>query len=958
MSQSITLPALGLMTDPGPFTAAPAGGMVEAQNVVVLRPGVMEPRPGSFWFKDSTLKAGDDDASAVYADPNTNVFVWATTPWIIRKNGTTTITGPTTFISGRIRVAQTGGRALFTSEQGVCTLPGQLASPAVVNNIAYRAGMPQPYAPAFAVSAAPTGYPAGAAWLPNGESVAYRVTLRRRLADGTIVESAPSCRCVVTNGAGAARGITMDGSTGSGVYAAWLNGDEGYDRFIIGDELCIYRSARIAGTPSDEMRLRAVLTYDSSVNGFTMFVDGAATAWFDGLDDSAWNGPALYTNSTQEGALLGNYRPEYARDIALYSGMTFYAGAKSAQRVDAVLKKVGTTFTVDDPSQAMCTFPFTCDTTAGSPVVVVASNIRFFSVGQVVTTNLQAPGTASATFPADAVVQSINVAGSTITMSANASATAFAVSGIGWDWFESSVAGTRIYCNSGVGTLPARYFALTAESIDDRWNGDAVTTIQLRCSGVTQSTEIACSWFQPSCTDASFSIRSTKPLAWDVWIDRSVGVASRQFGNDATLQWSKTNEPEHCPLPYRTVIGDAAYAIRRIVAARQSLLIFKDDGLYQIFGSDPQALSIELVDRTIVIPAAKDQTAGDEPSKWVGRFDDRIYAMTTRGPMAITDAGAELVGAPILETLRRRFQYAYGAFDESRRALMVDPQTRRVGFFLDTDGTETTTTAYILDVDTGTWTTWTYPRTIADFSMLDAFGAPIFAGGYSYGYILENRTMIDDATVTAAEASLPSSRDSWPSESCTVSSVTGTGPYTVTIAAGSEWTPRVGDLIVQSNVGHIVTGITSATVFTTATAPSVAAATWYEGFECRCVWNARDEGNVGAEKHWDTMHLPFEFSVLLSRYSTPTSALGLLKSYFKGYRNTSAAIEQYVDGTQEIGAAPYPIEPAWKPVPVPTAFARDWALKVGFSIRQAGVWFATAGISILVGTAQPGKVSR
>jgi hypothetical protein len=940
------------MTDPGPFTAAPDGGLVEAQNVVILRPGVIEPRPGATLVKDATLKSGSDEASAIYADPTSNAFVWASTPWIIRRNGGTTITGPDTFIAGKIRTCPTGGRALFTSENGVCSLPGQLASPDFGSaTIAYRAGMPQPYAPIFTAVAAPAGYPAGAAWLQNGESVAYRVTLRRRLANGTIVESAPSARCVITNSSGAARGINLDGSLGTGIFYAWAPiaiGGLGFNDLLTGDELCIYRSARIAGTPSDEMRLRAVLTYDTTYNGFTTIVNGIATAWFDGLDDAAWTGASLYTSSTQEGAALANFRPEYARDIALYNGMTFYAGARSPQRLDATLKKMGTTATVTDPSQAMCSFAFTGDTAVGTNTILNCTNARFFSVGQVITTNLQIPGTASATFAANTTVTAVNVTTLTVTLSANALATAVGAACVAWDWIQttdSTPTNSRIYCNSGVGTLPGRYFSITAESLDARWNGDNDTQIQLRCTGITQSTEILCSWFQPDCTDAAFTVKSTKPLAWNVYLDSVTGVTSAQLGSVAELQWSKVNEPEHCPVPYRTTVGDAAFAIRRIEVARNSLLVFKDDGLFQVFGTDPQGLSFEILDRTILIPTAKDQTAGDEPSKWVGRFDDRVFAMTTRGPMQIGDSGASAVGMPILESLRRRFQYAFGAFDESLRAMMVDTQSRRVGFFYDATGSDTFSVGYVLDVESATWTYWTFSRPIADFSTLQAFGTPIFAGNYYYGYLLDNRTMLDDASITLS--TLPPTCELWSGETCTINTVTGTGPYTITIAAGSEWTPVVGDLLVRSGTAHEVTSVTSSTIFESDTQPTTGAATWRESYEARVVWLARAEGNVAAEKHWFSVVFPFELNALTNR----------MKLYLSGYRNTSAATETFTDATQTIGLEPWTLGPLERRQGI-TGFTRDWAIRVGFVIRQAGCWFSTAGLSMLFAPVTPDKASR
>lgn len=978
MSQALVLPAAGLMVDPGPFTAAPDGGMCEAQNVVVLRPGVIEPRPGSQWFKDAVAKAGSYDARALYADPSGDVWVWSSAgSQIIRKNGSTTITGPTVFISGRIRTAGTGGRALTTSENGVCVLPDQLASPASGSaTIAYRAGMPQPYTAGSYLTSA------GVVWMATNSAVAYRLTLRRRLANGGIVESAPSNRIVVRNTSGGNRSPVL-GSTSTSAIQGWITAQLATNDFgdlIAGDELCIYR-APLSVTPStaepgDEMRLRAVLAYTPASDAFVDPQTG--NAWIDRAADGTWTGPALYTNSTQEGALLGNYRPEYARDIALYKGMTFFAGAQTSQRVDLRLLSCGNA-TAPQNSLMTRVFGATVGITLGSPTItgIAAADMAFLAVGQVIQDSAGTPFGAPIAFPAGTQIQSLTA--TTATMSANALVTNAVANLTAWDWVQITDASRtlRIYA-SVTGAAFADVNNTTfdqsvgSQDIETSWStgggglGARWREFQLRVSYAAdqpQTRDMVWSFFRTDCTESSFTMKSSKPYAWDRPVDSVTGIASQQSGGIAELRWSKVNEPESCPLPYRSVIGDASSAIRRIVVANQSLLIFKDDGLYQWSGDGPGlgSYQIELVDRTIVVPAPKDATAGDEPCKWVGRFDDRVYAMTTRGPMAITDTGGVMVGAPILESLRRRFVYAYGANDESLRALMIDPQSRRVGFFYDVDGTDTNgSVGYVLDVDTGTWTYWAFARPLADFGTFTSFGAPVFAGGYSYGLVAEDRTMLDDGSVTVA--TLPSSSDAWPSETVNASSVVVVPEgVEITIAAGSEWTPVVGDLLIQGTNVVPVTYVDSATVFgVNDPGASIIPGTvrWREGFECRCVWTARDERNVGAEKHWQSVEFAFELATLFSRYSTPTVSFGGMRSYFRGFRNPAAAIEQNVDDSSTIGVTPWPIEAAFKRVTVPTAVARDWALKVGFSIRQACGWFSTGGVSLLYGTAQPGKVTR
>lgn len=939
MTQSLTLPAAGLMTDPGPFTAAPDGGLLEAQNVVVMRPGVIEPRPGAYWILDALAKAGGFAAQQVYGSPNDLGYVWLTdgATWLMRRNGSTTITGPTAFTRGKIRVEPTGGRSLFTSDNGVCTLPNQLASPMFGGATAtYRAGMPQPYSPRMLTQAASAGYPVAANWLPNGSSVAYRVTLRRRLADETIVESAPSRRVVVTNTSGISHGVLLTDVAGSVFYAWYPGGIIGAQTFqdlIAGDELCVYRSPSVVGVPSDEMTLRAVLTWDP--------VNGGFVNWFDGLADSEWSGAALYTNETQEGAAYANYRPDYARDIALYNGMTFYAAATSPQRVDLTLKKIGVGS--PDPAEAMCSFNSAGNITSGTNTILAATNIRYYSVGQVITTGGD-PGTVSAAFPtANTYVTNVNTSTNVVTLSANAGATVVGQPIAMWDWIETSVPGSRIY---HIATAAVRTFS-DAQTLDNRWNGDLSTSVQLRCTSESLTEDIACAFFQPEPNAAPFSVRSSKPLAWDRLVDSVTGVASDVVGGQAALTWSKTSEPEHVPLPNRTTIGDAAFAIRRIVVARNSLLVFKDDGLFQVFGQTQDSLTFELLDRTITIPSCG--ASFDEQCKWVARYDDRVAAMTTRGPMLVGDAGGTLIGAPILESLRREFATTFGAQDDVLRAINVELDTQRIWFVWSRPNAQ----AYVVDMANNVWTYWTWSRPIGAGAIRPKPGgsnpilsSSVIAGGHTLAFPQGSRTMLDDPTLTPA--TMPSTYDNWFMQTCNVASVTGTGPYTITLTPGSEWTPDVGDWLDQSGTLFEVINVVSPTVFESSGAPALGTSTWREGFPVRVVWLARNEGNVGAEKHWSSVVFPFELYALCNRMTTT----------FAGYRNTSAPVVSSMEPTVLAPASPWPLIPAFKRVGVPTAFGRDWALKVGFAVQQAGVWFSTAGLSALFEQAAPDRVSR
>ena len=980
VTQSLTLPVAGLVTDPGPFTAAPEGSLVEAQNVVVLRPGVIEPRPGTMSAIDATLKAGGYSTQYYYTNPTAGDFTWAVTgggSWIVRWAQSSTITGPSSFAKGYIRACPTGGRGLVTTTEGVCTLPLHVASPAQGSaTVAYRSGLPQPSVPVWSLNV-------GGA-IPAGVRIRYRFTIRRILENGVLVESPPSNPIdVLTTGANTT--IYFSGpATTDGYFAyrtdSWTT--NGFGEPIQGDQLCVWRSASVtpfATSPSDELRLRAVIPYDNSNQCFCdpqRSTPGIPVPWGDRLADTQWNGPPLYTNATQEGAAAANYRPEYARDIELYNDMTFYAGAKTPQRLDLHLNALGG---ANDPQTCLKNYLFagTGTTAIGSPTITAigAADMAQLVVGQVLQNNGTLP-TAAAAFPAQTQITALTA--TTATMSANA-LTAGPVAFRVWDWVDIIAGGQtqRMYVGT-TGIAMPQSLALGVVSFRDLWaadggaqgaesqyncfpsnagigNGGArfrrvalyVTSGTLDTSTLV-TTDMTWSFVGTGTTAlAAFTVRSTKPLAWDQYVDSVTGVTSQQQGSGAELRWSKSGEPEHVPLANRRTIGDVSYPIRRIVAARNSLLVFKDDGLYQVYGNTPDDLTTELIDRTILIPRPLDETGSDEQSKWLDRFDDRVFAMTTRGPMVIGDTGGQPIGAPKSIAKRRRRDSRIGAGDSSTRAIMIDPTTRRVGFFCATAADPLQSESWLIDVDANTWTYWILPRVVggAATTGVSPYGTIGLAGGYVTMYTRADRSMLDDSSVTLA--TLPPTYDGWTAATCTINTVTGTGPYTVTIAAGSEWTPEVGDVLIRSSVMYDVLSVLSPTQFTTEAQPTTGVATWYEAYESRVVWAGNAEGNTGAEKHYSSMALPMDL----------TTRIGALKSYFAGYRNPTS-VEAYAYLSQSNGVSPYALVPQYTRVAVPSDIARDWAIKSGFSLKQAGAWFSTSGMSLLFNPISPDKVKR
>lgn len=936
----------GLQTDPGPFSGAPDGALVEANNVVYDRAGLIEPRGGWVLTPDAVMKAAS--RSIVYgietgADARIVVGTDFAGAWSV-SNGALITSGPTSFAQGKTRFARAKGRTLLTSENGVCEmpLPGTGA-------IAYRAGLPQP--------SQWWGYVSTGAgnWLGNNQSVAYRFTLFRTLADGTTMESAPTAPLIIRNTSGVAAGVTFIAPPGL-TYTPWSVG--GFDALKAGDMLRIYRAPvlnAVTGVPSDEMRLRAAV------------VVGAA--FEDKLGDGSWNGPELYSNTRREGIGQARLRPTYARDMALYQGRMMYAGLTTPQRVAVTCKSIGES---SDPQQTIVTKTITVTTTIGTTALtaISAADVKYIAAGQWITINYGAggqPGLADARFSVDTQIVSVNVGAGSAVISKNALASG-AISVTVWDWvgvtdgattyrqFAQEPSNTNILdfmwlqAHSTTGTRPGGYATL-----EYSWNNAAsrVLDIVLRATGEDEANgrpefrNVLMVFERASNSATTFAVKSSKPNAFDAVVDSVTGITSKASGGVARLGVSVLDIPDAVPEGNYLDIGDESQPIYRIAVAKSSLLVFKGDGIFQLFGSDPSTYSVQLLDATITPPAF------DKAADWITQRGEVVYMMSQRGPMRVTEAGADPIGGAVWETFREQFGPGFFIAAQIGQSMTSgsSPATPYVLWTFQTPSAvpqlPDATRIYVYNVETNAWTTWTSRRpTTALWSAPDGQRG---AQGYMTAQYFDNRvTLGTPVAISSLAESL--SGDTVPNDSPDILSVTPNGPnrYTIVIAAGSEWTPTVGDVMICNaySLFTVVESVASATTFdviTTGT-PVPGLANYEEGYPIRVILTMRTLGTVDADKRYIGASFAFALRALLLRL------YGHFQSAYapNGAQDTETPLilPGWTDVTERSIASTLQFAPEVVTCSIPQDVVMDWGLRVGFTMQQARAWFSLGAVTM------------
>lgn len=946
-----------MQTDPGPFSGAPDGALVEAQNVVYDRPGLIEPRGGWKLRADTVMKTAartivygletsEDERILVGTD-----FAGA---WSV-SNGALITSGPTSFAQGKTRFARAKGRTLLTSENGVCEmpLPGTGA-------IAYRAGLPQP--------SQWWGYlqAGGSGWLANNTSVAYRFTIFRTLSDGTTMESAPTPPLVFRNTTGAGSFITFISPPGL-AYTPWTVG--GFDVIKTGDMLRVYRAPRLlsaTGVPSDEMRLRASLPITVSL--------GVATVqqYEDSLGDNQWNGPELYTNTRREGIGQARARPHYARDMALYQGRMMYAGLTTPQRVAVTCKSIGES---SDPQQTIVTKTITVTTTIGTTALtaISAADVKYIAAGQWITINYGAggqPGLADARFSVDTQIVSVNVGAGSAVISKNALASG-AISVTVWDWVgvEDSANPGVVYrqwaqepgntmilddlwlqAPSTAGTRMGGYATLEY-SFNNAHVAKRIEDIVLHATGsdevggLPEYRNVLMVFERASASSATFRVLSTKPNAFDQVVGPVTGITSKASGGHARLGVSVLDIPDAVPEGNYLDIGDESQPIYRIAVAKSSLLIFKGDGIFQLFGDDPSNYRVQLLDATITPPAF------DKAADWITQRGEVVYMMSQRGPVRVTEAGADPIGGPIWETIRENFGPGFFILNSLAQSMTSgsSPATPYVLWTFQTPSAvpqlPDATRIYVYNVETNAWTTWTSRR--ATTALWSAPDGQRGAQGYMTAQYFDNRVTLG---TPVAISSLAVSGDTVPNDSPDILSVTPNGPnrYTIVIAAGSEWTPTVGDVMICNaySLFTVVESVASATTFDVIApdVPGTGSATYEEGYPIRVVLTMRTLGTVDADKRYIGASFAFALRALLLRL------YGHFQSAYApgGAQDTETPLilPGWTDVTERSIASTLQFAPEVVTCSIPQDVVMDWGLRVGFTMQQARAWFSLGAVTM------------
>lgn len=171
-------------------------------------------------------------------------------------------------------------------------------------------------------------------------------------------------------------------------------------------------------------------------------------------------------------------------------------------------------------------------------------------------------------------------------------------------------------------------------------------------------------------------------------------VFSENESKPNRVYYSKFLQPDAVPISNFFDVGAADNQILRIFPMRDSLFVFKEDGLYRISGDAP--FSLELFDNSFILLAPDS----------VAVSNNVLYAWTTQGIQSLTEGGSTTISRPIDNIFFNIQSNNFPHFKKATWGVGYESDNSYLVFTVNEQEDEVATIAYRYSTLTNTWTTY------------------------------------------------------------------------------------------------------------------------------------------------------------------------------------------------------------------------------------------------------------
>jgi hypothetical protein len=742
VSKTLTLTPKGLYTYFNNLASVPEGSLLKANNTVINREGILEPRRGIKYY------------SEIMASPAKQLLKYKSR--ILRHVGSTiaydNASGTFTDFAGnfnqpntitRIKSIETKGNLYFTSDIGVQKLSAKSASDFTTSSIKEAGGVVSIGAKALLIYDE-------LGFVPSNQKTAYKITWAYKDTNDLFIEGIPS------------NSVTVENFTTENNASAQL---EIFIPYEVTNTDFIFRVFRcelkdVNGELSDEYNL----VFEG--NPTSGELSAKKLFYVDRLsEDFRLGGTPLYTNPISGGGInSANFKPPFAVDVELFNNHVFYANTRLRHFKEISLQDVTdfttgvSNFIISDGTNTE-TYVFV----GSAEVSTIAVNAYGFITNQsyffLNSANNETkyfvwfdksgstvePVTAE-TYGRVGIKVDISSLSADITSASVAAKVVLAVQAVApYDFTINNVGGTITVANTYNG-----YADATADSTISAYkthftfnttqNGDGenaslfevflsddpidssavqataqslVRIINQNPNSIVTAQYISGTNDSPgkillirkTLVDTAFITTTTDTtIATAFYPNLSADPKSESSSSQSVnaIYFSKQDEPESVPLLNVILVGSSDAPILRIKALRESLFIFKTDGLFRLSGFSSSDFTVSLFDNTILLKVPDS----------VAVLNNEIYYYGTQGVAKVSEVGKDVISKPIQDKLLPFIttspvlaEVGFGIAYETDRSYML--------WTVLTKNDTVAKIAYRFNVETGCWTSWQISKTCA-----------------------------------------------------------------------------------------------------------------------------------------------------------------------------------------------------------------------------------------------------
>lgn len=782
MSQSALLRCRGLHTFKNLLSAIPEGSLIEAINVVVDRDDIVEPRRGFAQF-GGTFGSGSDRAKQLLTYKN-RILVHYASKLAFDNNGSGSFSdfnGTYSEVQSglRIKSIEQNGNFYFTTSAGIKKISATSASEFTTSSgyITQAGGVK-----ALDGEGLPNYTTSG--FFTALSKVGYRIVWGITDANSIPVLGSPSSRIIVEN-ISATENAVVDLTfpvpsdvTSTNYY---------YQIYRTGVFTAASLSALDQVDPGDEMYL-VVEDFVTSAQ----ISAGSVSVQDITPEDFRAGGTLLYTNPVSgDGIEQSNEPPPFAKDIALYKNIAFYANTTTRHRLNLNLLTVSglisgtSTITVNNGvTSRTYTFRGTVETytvthtaTTGADYLAGGTNPGLYftlassdderkyyvwytsgtevdpaisgklgiqvtvaggdTAAQVATATRTAILAATNDFniavPGAAVLTVINANNGPVTTAVSETiGGAFSISkdgvGTGEDAVTQKIFLPKIPSGLDNGPTTSQQVDQAARSIVRVINGDVSGIINAYYLSGPSDVPGQMFFEARVLTGPAFYWTANSTATGDTFNPAlpTVGqtIISENEAKGNRIYYSKYQQPEAVPLVNFLDIGPQDQVILRIVALRDSLFIFKEDGIYRLTG-DAAPFQLSLFDSSVSL---------DAPDSAVV-LNNTVYAFSDQGITTISDTGVNIISRAIEDKF---IAIHKDNFEFSTLSFGIASETDRCYFLwtVTNEDDATATQCFRYNIFTNSWTRWDVEATCG---VVNKFVDKIYIGASDNNFIEQER---------------------------------------------------------------------------------------------------------------------------------------------------------------------------------------------------------------------------